>query len=146
MIRDSGASSVESAHFSDRSADLGWVGLDPDVPPHIPDLRRLPSDPGLSVESAGRLASSGSVVSRSVDRFQFRKSSTFPVFEGLLSDPDLSRRNPRGRLSPWSPGRSPGYKTRFPKFFYPQSFSIRKVFLSAKFSILFGKRFFLVFE
>ena len=72
MIRDSGARFVKSARLSDRSADIGWIGLDPEVRFHICDLRRLLGDPGLSAESAERLSSPGSVIGWSVDRIRNR--------------------------------------------------------------------------
>ena len=94
MIRDSGARFVESARFSDRSVDLGWIGLDPEVRFHISDLRRLLGDPGLGAESAERLPASGSVISWSVDRVRIRILSNFLVFRQLVRDPGVSRRNP----------------------------------------------------
>ena len=94
MIRDSVARFVESARFSDRSVDVGWIGHDPEVLFHIPDLRRLLGDPGLSAESAERLPASGSVISWSVDRVRIRILSDFSVFGQLVRDPGFSRRNP----------------------------------------------------
>ena len=86
MIRDSGARFVESARLSDHSVDIGWIGHDPEVLFHIPDLRRLLGDPGLSAESAERLPASGSVISWSVDRVRIRIFPNFfsflPVSEG----------------------------------------------------------------
>ena len=80
MIRDSGARFVESARFSDRSVDLGWIGLDPEVRFHISDPRRLLGDPGLCAESAERLPASGSVIGWSVDRVRIRILSNFFSF------------------------------------------------------------------
>ena len=94
MIRDSGARFVESARLSDHSVDIGWIGHDPEVLFHIPDLRRLLGDPGLSAESAERLPASGSVISWSVDRVRIRILSNFSVFGQLVRDPGVSRRNP----------------------------------------------------
>ena len=94
MTRDSGARFVESARFSDHSVDIGWIGHDPEVLFHIPDLRRLLGDPGLSAESAERLPASGSVISWSVDRVRIRILSNFSVFGQLVRDPGVSRRNP----------------------------------------------------
>jgi hypothetical protein len=94
VIRDSGARFVESARLSDHSVDIGWIGHDPEVLFHIPDLRRLLGDPGLSAESAERLPASGSVISWSVDRVRIRILSNFSVFGQLVRDPGVSRRNP----------------------------------------------------
>ena len=94
MIRDSGARFVESARLSDHSVDIGWIGHDPEVLFHIPDLRRLLGDPGLSAESAERLPASGSVVSWSADRVRIRIFPFFVVFRHLVRDPGFSRRNP----------------------------------------------------
>ena len=77
MIRDSGARFVKSARFSDRSADIGQVGLVPDVLARDLDLRRLLVDPGLSAESAERLSSPGSVISWSADRIRNRILPSF---------------------------------------------------------------------
>ena len=94
MIRDSGAHFVESARLSDHSVDIGWIGHDPEVLFHIPDLRRLLGDPGLGAESIERLSASGSVISWSVDRVRIRILSNFSVFGQLVRDPGFSRRNP----------------------------------------------------
>ena len=94
MIRDSGARFVESARLSDHSVDIGWIGHDPEVLFHIPDLRRLLGDPGLSAESAERLPAPGSVISWSVDQVRIRILSNFLVFYQLARDPGVSRRNP----------------------------------------------------
>ena len=94
MIRDSGARFVEGARLSDHSVDIGWIGHDPEVLFHIPDLRRLLGDPGLSAESAERLPASGSVIGRSADRIRNRILSFFLVFGQLVRDPGFSRRNP----------------------------------------------------
>ena len=94
MIRDSGARFVESARLSDHSVDIGWIGHDPEVLFHIPDLRRLLVDPGLSAESIERLPASGSVVSWSADRVRIRIFPFFLVFHQLVRDPGFSRRNP----------------------------------------------------
>ena len=80
MIRDSGARFVERARLSDHSVDIGWIGHDPEVLFHIPDLRRLLGDPGLSAESIERLSASGSVVGWSVDRVRIRIFPNFSVF------------------------------------------------------------------
>ena len=81
MIRDSGARFIKSARLPDRSVDLGWIGLDPEVRFHISDPRRLLGDPGLSAESTERLSSPGSVVGWSVDRVRIR---IFPIFFSFL--------------------------------------------------------------
>ena len=94
MIRDPGARFVKSARLPDRSVDLGWIGHDPEILFHIPDLRRLLGDPGLSAESIERLSASGSVISWSVDRVRIRIFPNFLVFCQLVRDPGLSRRNP----------------------------------------------------
>ena len=94
MIRDSGARFVEGARLSDHSVDIEWIGHDPEVLFHIPDLRRLLGDPGLSAESAERLPASGSVIGRSVDRVRIRIFPNFLVFCQLVRDPGFSRRNP----------------------------------------------------
>ena len=94
MIRGSGARFVGSARLSDHSVVIGWIGHDPEVLFHIPDLRRLLGDPGLGAESAERLPASGSVISWSVDRGRIRILSNFSVFYHLVRDPGVSRRNP----------------------------------------------------
>ena len=91
MIRDSGARFVESARLSDHSVDIGWIGHDPEVLFHIPDLRRLLGDPGLSAESIERLSASGSVVSWSADRVRIRIFPFLVVFRYLVRDPGFSR-------------------------------------------------------
>ena len=94
MIRDSGARFIKSARLPDRSVDLGWIGLDPEVRFHIDDPRQLLGDPGLNAESAERLSSPGSVVGWSVDRVRIRIFPNFLVFCQLVRDPGFSRRNP----------------------------------------------------
>ena len=80
-VRDSGARFVKSARLPDRSVDLVWIGLDPEVRFRISDLRRLLSYPGLGAESAERLPASGSVISWPVDRVRIR---IFPNFFSFL--------------------------------------------------------------
>ena len=94
MIRDSGARFIKSARLPDRSVDLGWIGLDPEVRFHIDDPRRLLGDPGLSAECIERLSASGSVVSWSADRVRIRIFPFFLVFHQLGRDPGFGRRNP----------------------------------------------------
>jgi hypothetical protein len=94
VIRDSGACFVKSARLSDHSADLVWIGLDPEVLCHSSDFRRLLVDPGLGAESIERLSASGSVVSWSADRVRIRIFPFFVVFRYLVRDPGFSRRNP----------------------------------------------------